>query len=542
MVRLAAPTIVVTPQVLSLPPETKTALSSTSVETVKQTLIANVQWIRPFICYWNWLWPFYYLHSDEITTVLTDKQGAFQTNIWYLCRGDHPDLYFWVEYQIGGAWTTVYNPGIYCGTHWNYPCGSQVTIIVSDPRVPWYSDPTPLPGKQIAVLSVGRDVSMTEIKYHSAGTQEGLTNFNEPFGGSLEPTIWFGDALSPSVTHYRWSYRQISKADGTAVTDSWHAIDNTVIRHYGEIMSDGTLVFKPYLLGPDPLIPGFALFKIPPKDVPYNSAAVAASWAPQVDPRVNAASAFFRSYLVGTNPMDAAGKYELKLELFNFDGSTNILKTLNFTDEGIALKVPTVDAPFDAGVVPTTGIPNTPATPRQDIEDRVFRDAANKISAFRLVLFVDNNPCVAEIYPTQVTGPLPGSWASVGTCGFIQYPPMAQAIISFKAAHPNNFATFDFTTSKGSSGSQDTAAACAPSPGGSASVADLNVNGYTRSPTSVYSKQMSVASLVGNCPNGTASFAENLSVWPLATDVWSTLWYLERYATPMAFALQPKGP
>ena len=542
MVRLSSPTHIVAPQVLSLPTETKKALASTAVETVKQVLTANIHLIYPFFCYWNWLWPFYYLRSYEITSVLTDKQGNFQANIWYLCNGDHPDLFFWVEYQIGGAWTTVYNPGIYCGTHWNYPCGSQVTITITDPRVPWYSDPTPVLGKQVAVLSIGHDVSMTEIKYHSAGAQEGLTNFNEPFGGSLEPTVWFGNNLNPSVTHYRWSYRRITKADGTVVSDSWHAIDYAVIRHYGEIMADGTLIFKPYLLGPDPAIPGMSLFKIPPQNPPNNPAAIASSWAPQVDARENTASAFFLSYLLeGANPLDAAGKYELKLELFRYDSATNIVKTLNLTDEGIILNVPTVDAPFGSGVVPTTAIPNTPALPHQDIEDRVFRDViTKKILAFRLVLFVDNNPCVAEIYSTQVTGPTPSIPSTVGSCGFIQYPPMAQAIISFKAAHPNNFASFNFNIVKGSSGYVDPA--CAPVPPLMANVGDTNVNGFLRSPTSIYSKQMTIASLVGACPNGTAAFAENLSVWPLATDGWSTLWYLASYATPMAFALQPQGP
>ena len=39
--------------------------------------------------------------------------------------------------------------------------------------------------------------------------------------------------------------------------------------------------------------------------------------------------------------MDAAGKYELKLELFDKSG-----KRINLTDEGVMLKVPTIDGPF----------------------------------------------------------------------------------------------------------------------------------------------------------------------------------------------------
>ena len=42
----------------------------------------------------------------------------------------------------------------------------------------------------------------------------------------------------------------------TAAADIWHAMDTDVIRHYGEIMADSTLTFKPYLLGPDPAFGG----------------------------------------------------------------------------------------------------------------------------------------------------------------------------------------------------------------------------------------------------------------------------------------------
>jgi hypothetical protein len=532
------------PEMLSLPAETKTALSSQSIDNVKQALATNIHLIRPFICIWPWLWPFF-LHCDEVAVALTDKQGQFKTNITYLCNGDHPDLYFWVEYQIGSAWTTVYHPSMQCNTYWNYQCGTEITIPITDPRVPWYSDPTPIPGKQVAILSIGHDVSMTEIKRNSSGVEEGLTTVKEPFGGSLEPTVWFGDGIADSgITHYRWSYRRMTKADGTPVTDVWHALDYRVVRHYGEIWADGTLVFKPYLIGPDPDIPGTALFKIPPKTPPANPGAIAASWAPQIDARENTASAFFRSHLLeGGHPDEAAGKYELKLELFKYNSTTHIVSILNLTDEGVALKVPTVDAPFGVGTVPTTVVAKYPAT-ASDMEDRVIREiTGGKIRAFRLVLHVDNNPCEAEIYPTKVTGDTPGTWATVGACGFIKYPASAQSIISFRAAHPNNFAIFNFTTVKGSSGTVNTA--CAPDPTVSAPlplVSKASENGFIRSATSVYSKQMPITSLVGACPNGTAAFAENLSVYPLATDGWTTLWYLARYATPMAFALQPKTP
>jgi hypothetical protein len=552
LLRLAPQAAMGAPQTLSVPADVKTALTSRSIATVKTTLAANIHLIRPYICLWPWIWPFF-LRCDEVAVLLTDKQGKFQTNVWYLCNGDHPDLYFWVEYQIGSAWTTVYHPPMHCNTYWNYVCGTEVTIPISDPRVPWYSDPTPVPGKQVAILSIGHDISMTEIKRAPGPSvtgiaralailNEGLTTAGEPFGGSLEPTVWFGDAIVTSgITHYRWSYRRLTLADGTPVTDVWHAIDYRVIRHYGEILADGTLTFKPFLLGPDPTVPGAALFQIPPQSPPANPGAIAASWAPQIDARENTASGFFRSYMLsGGNPANAAGKYELKLELFKVNPVAHTVSLLNLTDEGVTLKVPTVDAPFAAGTVPTVAVAHFPAI-AADMEDRVIRDAAGKISAFRLVLHVDNNPCEAQIYSTQVTGTPPIAWATVGSCGFLQYSAGAQAIISFRAAHPNNFAYFSFRTVKGSSG--PVAVSCAPDPALASPlplVSAPNVNGFARSTTSDYSKTLLVKDLVGTCPNGTAAFAETLAVYPLATDGWSTLWYLARYPDATAFALQLK--
>jgi hypothetical protein len=137
-----------------LPLATRSALTSSSITVVKQALLDNIAIIRPWICWWPWIWP-YFCRCDEITTVITDHQGRFETNIWYPCFGDHPDLHFWVEYCIGGVWTTVYNPPACCDTYWNYVCGSEVTVRVTDPRVPWCGDDPPLPGKQVAVLSIG---------------------------------------------------------------------------------------------------------------------------------------------------------------------------------------------------------------------------------------------------------------------------------------------------------------------------------------------------------------------------------------------------
>jgi hypothetical protein len=493
-------------QALALPVELQTTLLSPSLEVVREALARNFVFVKPWLCWWPWLWPYFY-HCDEVAVVETNQQGRFETDVWYLCHGDHPDLYFWVEYCIGGVWTTVYHPPIRCNTYWNYVCGSEVLLRVTDPRVPWCGEPQHAPGMQVAVMLVGNNVSLHQIQGAAAGTDEGLTTDGRPFGASLEPHVWFGeDLIAAGVDHYRWSYRKLGDAG------EWTPLDRQVVRHYAVIdptPPDFPLTFLPFPMGPDPA-PAFAgknLFKIQPKNAPLGSY----GWAPMIDARENTASAFFLSHqLQGGDPAVAAGKYELKLELF--DSAAN---TVNITDAGILLKVPTIDGPFGVGAVPTTA----PAA------EHLILDGYGKTVAFRLVLHVDNNPCKAEIYETTVGA------ASAGPCGFIAYPAGSSARISFKAWHPNDFATFNFGTYKGSTGAL--AIACASGPVGASPL-----NGFVNT-ADVFAKNVPVTDLVGGCPGGRAAFAETLHVDALATDGWSILDYLDRDAVPKAFALTP---
>ena len=117
-----------------------------------------------------------------------------------------------------------------------------------------------------------------------------------------------------------------------------------------------------------------------------------------------------------------------------------------------------------------------------------------------------------------------------GPCGFIEYDPGDDAVISFIARHPNNFATFSFNVYKGSTGAIVSAA------GG---VGDPVVDGFTRDLVSRFTKSIPIADLVGSCPGGKAAFSENLNVYAQATDGWNPLSYLNRTATPKAFALEP---
>lgn len=113
----------------------------------------------------------------------------------------------------------------------------------------------------------------------------------------------------------------------------------------------------------------------------------------------------------------------------------------------------------------------------------------------------------------------------------MQYAPGDDVHVSYWAYHPNNFATFNFTIARGSTGVVESA---------SGAVGASPVSGYTRDAGSVFSKDVPVADLLGGCTK--AAFAENLHVDALATDGWSTLNYLDANAIPVAFALEPEPP
>jgi hypothetical protein len=565
--------------------ETKLAFLSPSVAVVRQSLLDNALIIKPFWCHWPWIRPFF-VRCDEVDVVETDGQGLFDSLMIYRCRGDHPDLYFWVEYNIGGVWTKVYHPRFPCHIHWNYPCGSLVTIRITDPRVPWCEETPQVPGKVLAITHIGKNVSICEI-LRGGGVTEGMTTSEEyfgntlkPFGGSLEPNVLFGpDMLSDGINHYRWSYRRCGYSDGTDIPEhlrgDWYIMDAPVLRSYTEVRNNPpeyTMITKHVTLGPDTDIPQ-TLFKVHigdyTLDPPPNYGLpeyLWVQWTPASDVRQNSASAFFLSHTLeggGTaGALAAAGKYELKLELFRVGPAPDYAVTqVDFTADNVIIKTPLIPAPFGWEDVNYRTVPHDAGYPGDDQEDRVIRDpVTNHIMAFRLVLYVDNNPCSAEIIDAQV-----GSGIA-GPCGFIQYPlPLTDvspaATISFKASHPNKLARFVFTMTRGSSGwVRD---ACDPEgrnpgtidpadPGISPYswvspshiyplVSDSPTQGYVRDPaTRIFTKDIPVNSLLGDCDK--ASFAENLSVYALAYDGWSRLYYLDAYGMPKSFALEPEPP
>jgi hypothetical protein len=256
-------------------------------------------------------------------------------------------------------------------------------------------------------------------------------------------------------------------------------------------------------------VTGLNLFEIQPDDPPTGD------WAPQVNAHENTASSFFETHLLeGGNAQDGAGKYELKLELFDKDGNRIVFK------DGATTNVRPMIAQGDA-----------PFGPELDTDDAPAANlllSGGMVVGFRMVVHVDNNPCEAVIYPVQI-----GSHVA-NPCGFLNFNHTGELVtIAFKARHENDFATFDFDINRGSVGLVE----------GATGKVGTAVAGYSEA-DGEYGKDVAVSYLLRPLAPGDescvrAAFAETLYVKAMATNGWTRLSYLDQYAMPLAFALAP---
>ncbi len=513
-------------------------LGTSSTEVLRSVLSENWKLIYPWFCVWPW-WQF---RCDEVAVVTTDDYGRFEANISYPRLGDHPDLYFWVEYDFGSGYETVYHPPIPCHTYWNFSCGSEVTVRVSDARVPGCTDEPDLPGCQVLMKSIGNQVAIQEINSDSAGSAlEGLLTTGEPFGATLEPRVDFSRTClidTKNVPYYRWSYRRLSGPDGisTAVSEPASEPISTVLNPANAPASDWTIltkeVFRHYrdgtsypadLMGPMPtsVAPIENLFRIRPVNPP-----VGAEWK-VFNEHVDLATAYFESAsLAGTPdsgpitgitpgpaPDDlAAGRYELKFELFDDTGNL-----VNWTDKGIDLRITDQNAPFGTGTITSSVAP---------AYNRIL-DVSGKTIGFKMTVRIDNNHCYAEVLPVA------GDVTPDPACGFHNYEPGDDARLRFIARHPNDLATYTFNSFKASGPAIPVAAT-------TGLAGKAGNNGYINTSGFQYEKDITVSVLLTTCSN--AAFAERLDVVPWAQNGYTRLNHL-RHADTAAFSLaQPCSP
>jgi hypothetical protein len=375
----------------------------------------------------------------------------------------------------------------------------------------------------VQILSIGRTVSMSEIQGDgAAAADEGLTTDGRPFGGKLEPRVWFSRTElreGKNIKYYRWSCRRLTSGDGSPLTTPgpWMPLTRTVVRHFAKT-SPGGVMHQPFPLGPDSAGSEVNLFEIKPAEVPAGGI----EWT-VVDEREDLASAHFETQKLGTGAdacaraLDAAGKYELKLELFKGTGAL-----VDWTAEGIDLEITDVAAPFGAGSVTAVTAP---------AYNRIFNPAGHTV-AFRMVLRVDNNCCEAGVQPVAGPGLAPKS------CGFIEFTPGAAATLTFRAYHPNNFATFNLSVKHGVSDPVQEASAAGRVGAVLVPTSDpaAPVHAYSLGAPGTYSETFTVATLLEGCTR--AAFSEALHVWTLATDGYTRLSSLDDFDHD-AFALTP---
>ncbi|MDB5868272.1 MAG: hypothetical protein JWP96_604, partial [Polaromonas sp.] len=216
---------------------------------------------------------------------------------------------------------------------------------------------------------------------------------------------------------------------------------------------------------------------------------------------IDLATAYFDTGLLAGAPASgppwpddlAAGRYELKLELFNTAGAL-----VNWSAENIELRITNEDAPFGTGTV-TTMLASS--------YNRIL--AGGNTMGFRMVLRVDNNRCSADILPVG------GSVTPDPLCGFHNYSqPSDTAALSFAARHPNGFASYSFVVTRGAGPTIASAST-------SGTAGQAGGNGYLEVSDFNYSKNVVISSLLGPCSN--AAYSERLDVMAMATNGYGTL-------------------
>jgi hypothetical protein len=485
----------------ALPVHVQNGLLSGSQNIVHATIFDNFHLLHPYLCFWPWFWPYFY-YSDEIATVYTDCNGRY--NYWYLDFANDKDIYIWVEVCIDGQWGTVYRPFVPCNTRWNFACGSDINITITDPRVLPCTCGQHLQGELVWFRSIGayamaqhieqsdsNAVAVQGVNIRNVGCTDIIdSNRISPFGSTLNFKLLFGDGLPQTgITHYRWRKTQIKDAALNNVPFPGTTVVNGLIQKtYFVITTDGLghmhFETKAVTLGAEGAGENIG-YRIPHWDI-YQDPGVP---APDKLLTIQWTSPDFWSASLDSSTL-TDGLWRFDLELLQLDGSgtfqvvqvpKQVFQVSDYANAGDS-----VDAP----------------------DAYLHINGANPANAFKLQVKVriDNARCSADIQDANIT--VHGVTEYSGRCGFLHYSDVTDPVhISFIAAHARNFATFSFSVVKGNN---------TESPG-------INQSGYVGSSAGIYTlaggifaDDVPVSQLIGTCPQ--AAFAENLYVSALATD------------------------
>lgn len=491
---------------------------------VRQQLVTLAPDIRWWLCWWPWLDPWFLYSVDEVAVVDTDDDGYFSTTLYYPCAGDHPDLYFQVEQYDGSAWHWIYRPPVRCNIHWNYPCGSFVTLAVTDPSARTCEQGVPIepPGglgtTWVMPLGIGGlmnrgyagtdDPSATGWVRTDGLQEDGLPAADPyhgvPFGKTLSLRLAYEvDIPTPAITYYRLSCRRRG-------TTAWTHLSAPVVRYY-EKHVPGHLFpsFPTESMGPNSVAGQANLFRFRPHAAPAPLASdppgTTTNW-----PAENFFGDIYHGFLDTAAlelPMGASatyGDYELGLELFSDAGASVVLSggavTMIFPDhedsQGTIFARAAAGADFDAAGV------------------LVFP------------LAVDNRPCEASIGAPTAGG------QTADQCGMLHHGAHGDVGMSFHAWRPGGRATFGFGLTRGLG--HGTLASTSGTVGAASTASGDPLHPWSSNGSGDFADLFPAGDLLDTCPQ--AAFAANLNVYAKVTNGFGRFNDYDAGAT-IAFAL-----
>ena len=478
-------------------------LRDVSALALRADLLANLELLRPYFCWVPWLEPWFITTRQCFGPIATDEQGRFSFFYRHDC-GDHdqPDVYISAEQLIGGSWTTIHAPPLRCHTIWDYHCGDEITVVVSDPRaLPCIPDVPTVPPTGVDKWVMPMAVGSTWIRGTAAAgpspngwvRPDGMTNYgaivDAPFGGTLgfrqQHSLAIPNVGANGQYFYRWSFRRGSAG-------SWTKMLDPVSRTYVRDIPGPQVQFPAVQLGPQPgELFRFKPALFSPADWGISTAADPAGtqyyWP--VDNSIGDIYAARWTTPGSASALAApalAGNHQVKLEVFDSLGNLVMPGPATF-----AFVVPdhfAGDTLFTRSAVPSE------------------LDGAG----FVFTLLVDNSRCSANILPpTLSTG------VGVDDCGFLRYTVGTTLTLAFDAQHPHNRATFGFGLVRGVFG--------VPAAAAGGEVGALGSGLYTGSGSGNFSHAFPVASLLGPLPGHpgsctNAAFSANLDLDAKATD------------------------
>jgi hypothetical protein len=495
------------PALKPLPVGIEAQILSATPDTIHEVVSRYSGILYPYFCRWPIFWPWFYRVVEQ-EVVYTDCNGHFDG--WLISVGAPPpqeNVYVWVEANIDGTWVTVYNPPFPCATKWDYACGTDINISLTNPAImPCNCESTVVDGSAwftaIGQYGIATNIQQDETSVYSpAGIPNvGCTNLVDPhgnqlcpFGGSLGLYLAFGPTLP--ATHYRWTWTYIMDSSLNPIVDSPpNVITGSVARPYLWPLADGGWESSSIpLLDTDS--GGNIAYQIPNYDV---------ATYPGVSPEAEWVSFNFQSALLDSTKISSGYVVRFDLELMNKNAS-GLFETVSVPVATFQVSKDTNAAAGYDGSVPA------PYTANGSGNNYLTLDPATPGNALMLSVKVrvDNSPVTADIkdaWLLDASGvPIPGG--NSNACGFIQFSETSQDVrLMFAATEPFNFATFSYGVVRGASG--------AAIPGASGYVFE-SAPPFTLS-GGLYSDAFSVATLLGPCTR--AAFGETLGVASLATD------------------------